>query len=129
MTVQVKRAYDDVADADGTRVLVDRLWPRGLSKELAHIDLWLKDLTPTTALRRAWHSTSGWHDGEGFDTFRASYADELTGADATPEASRALEELRTLIADEPRVTLITASKDPAISHVVVLLELLGVSAE
>jgi uncharacterized protein YeaO (DUF488 family) len=70
--VAIKRAYAEPASTDGTRVLVDRLWPRGLSKERAHIDLWLKDVAPSAELRK-WYG----HDPAKFDAFRERYIHEL----------------------------------------------------
>ncbi len=85
--VAIKRAYEAPTPNDGTRVLVDRLWPRGISKERAHIDLWLKDVAPSTELRK-WYG----HDQAKFAAFRERYIHEL---DAEPGRS-ALEQLRQL---------------------------------
>ena len=71
--LQVKRVYEDVSAADGYRVLVDRLWPRGLSKERAHVDLWLKEVGPSRELRQAFHGGK-----LAFDSFRQSYEEELS---------------------------------------------------
>ncbi|MFJ7157593.1 DUF488 domain-containing protein [Streptomyces sp. NPDC101118] len=109
--IRVARVYDPPTDGDGTRVLVDRLWPRGVSKADARVDEWPKDLTPSDDLRKEFHA------GDLTDTeFRARYESEL----AAPEAAEALTRLRALAADGP-VTLLTAVKDPAHSHVSVLL--------
>ncbi|MBC2876470.1 MULTISPECIES: DUF488 domain-containing protein [Streptomyces] len=113
--VRVRRVYDPPEPADGTRVLVDRLWPRSLAKEDAHVDEWPKELTPSTELRRWYHG----HDGA-FDEFRRRYEAEL----AAPEAAEALGRLRGLVAEGP-VTLLTAAKDPAHSHTEVLRGHLG----
>ncbi|MCB5170111.1 DUF488 family protein [Streptomyces bambusae] len=114
--IRVRRVYDPPEAADGTRVLVDRLWPRGLSKDAALIDSWPKALTPSNELRR-WY-----HDGQGtYEEFRARYDTEL----AAPEAARALDELRALAAGPAPVTLLTAVKDPEHSHVQALLPHLG----
>ena len=72
MTIGLKRAYDPPAESDGCRVLVDRVWPRGISKEALQIDAWLKDLAPSTALRK-WFG----HDPTKWDEFRKRYAREL----------------------------------------------------
>jgi uncharacterized protein YeaO (DUF488 family) len=72
MTIQLKRAYEKPEPADGTRILVDRLWPRGLTKEKAAIDLWLKELAPSTELRK-WFG----HDPERWRGFRSRYRTEL----------------------------------------------------
>ena len=82
MTVQIKRAYDPPAAGDGYRVLVDRIWPRGVSKEAARIDAWLKDLAPSAELR-TWFG----HDVERWEEFRERYWQELE------EREAALEEL------------------------------------
>jgi uncharacterized protein YeaO (DUF488 family) len=72
MDIRVKRVYDPPSPDDGMRVLVDRLWPRGLSREKAHIDLWLKELAPSTELRK-WFN----HEPEKWDEFRRRYLQEL----------------------------------------------------
>ncbi|MER6474247.1 DUF488 domain-containing protein [Streptomyces collinus] len=114
MSVRVRRIYDPPESGDGLRVLVDRLWPRGLAKEAARIDEWPKDITPSTELRRWFHS------GEGsFDDFRGRYEAELD----TPEAAGLLDGLRESARKGP-VTLLTASKAPERSHASVLAELL-----
>ena len=108
---RLKRVYDAPAGDDGMRVLVDRLWPRGLSKEKAALDLWLKDVAPGDALRHEFHAHP-----ERFDAFREAYAAELRG-------SEAFAELRTL-ARKRRVTLLYASKDDAHNNAVVLAALM-----
>ncbi|MEE1751047.1 DUF488 domain-containing protein [Streptomyces sp. SP18CS02] len=111
---RVRRVYDPVLPDDGARVLVDRLWPRGLSKADAHVDEWPKSLTPSTELRRWFHA------GEGtYEQFRRRYEAELT----LPEAAEALDRLRELSRTGP-LTLLTASKEPDRSHASVLRELL-----
>ena len=110
MSVRVRRIYDPPEPDDGVRVLVDRLWPRGVSKEDAHVDEWPKAMTPSTELRRWYHA------GEGsYDEFRSRYEDEL----AQPEAAEQLDHLRKL-ARRGRVTLLTASKSPGTSQAAVL---------
>lgn len=113
--VRVRRAYDPPEEADGTRVLVDRVWPRGLSKEKAHLDQWCKDVAPSTQLRK-WYG----HDPEKFTEFEARYHAEL----AAPDAAAALAGLRD-IADQGPLTLITASKRSDISQASVLAALLN----
>ncbi|MGW3514647.1 DUF488 domain-containing protein [Streptomyces hydrogenans] len=109
--VRVRRVYDAPAPDDGVRVLVDRLWPRGLAKADAHIDEWPKALTPSTELRRWYHGP-----GEGdYDEFRRRYEAEL----AAPDAADALDRLRTLAETSP-LTLLTATKHPETSHTEVL---------
>ncbi|MFD9303049.1 DUF488 domain-containing protein [Streptomyces sp. NPDC060048] len=99
---------------DGVRVLVDRLWPRGLSKEAAEVDEWAKAVAPSTELRK-W-----FHGGGSAAEFRERYAVELEAAQAVAEIAR----LRELAAAGP-VTLVTAVKDPPASHAGVLAELLS----
>lgn len=72
MAIQIKRVYESPADTDGKRILVDRLWPRGLTKEKAKVDLWLKDIAPTTSLRK-WFA----HDPEKWKEFQERYLVEL----------------------------------------------------
>lgn len=111
MTVQVRRIYDDAADGDGTRVLVDRVWPRGLRRDDARYDEWIKAVAPSTELRK-WYG----HDPERFEEFRRRYRAELDG-------SESLDRLRSLAADGT-LTLLTATKDPEASQAAVLRELL-----
>ncbi|AQS71191.1 DUF488 domain-containing protein [Streptomyces pactum] len=114
MSVRVHRVYDPPEPDDGVRVLVDRLWPRGLAKDAAHVDEWPKGLTPSTELRRWYHA------GEGsYEEFAERYEAEL----AAPEAAELLGHVREL-ARERDVTLLTASKSPEESHAAVLLRLL-----
>jgi uncharacterized protein YeaO (DUF488 family) len=109
---RVKRAYEAAAKADGKRVLVDRLWPRGVSKEEAELDLWAKDATPSNDLRKWLHAHR-----EEYDAFVARYNAELDG-DAEQAA---VAEVRALHAAHT-VTLVTAAKDVDHSHVPVLLK-------
>jgi uncharacterized protein YeaO (DUF488 family) len=113
-SVRVRRIYEPVTEQDGIRVLVDRLWPRGMSKSRAEIDEWCRDIAPSTALRR-WYG----HDPQRFTEFRRRYRHEL----GTGEQAAALLHLSEL-ADGRTLTLLTASRDPAISEAVVLAELL-----
>ncbi|MGW7050149.1 DUF488 domain-containing protein [Streptomyces sp. NPDC054887] len=113
--VRVRRVYEEPSAEDGVRVLVDRLWPRGLSKEAARVDEWPKALTPSTELRRWYHASSG-----GFEEFVRRYESELSA----PGAAAALDELRRTVAGASRVTLLTAAKDPDHSHTAVLRRLL-----
>jgi uncharacterized protein YeaO (DUF488 family) len=113
--VRVARVYDDASADDGYRVLVDRLWPRGVSKERAALDEWCKDAAPSPALRR-WFG----HDPERFEEFVRRYRAELAdGAGAT-----ALEHLREVAARGP-LTLLTATKDPAQSTAGIIADLLA----
>ncbi|MDR2987227.1 MAG: DUF488 family protein [Nocardiopsaceae bacterium] len=113
-TIQVRRVYEDPAPDDGARVLVDRIWPRGLRKDAAHLDEWAKDIAPSTELRVWYH-----HDPERFAEFRRRYIAELEA----PQAKAELKNLRAMAAREP-VTLLTATKQPDISEAAVLAELL-----
>lgn len=112
--VALKRAYETPAPSDGTRVLVERLWPRGLSKERAQVHLWLKDIAPSHELRR-WYG----HDPAKFAEFRRRYEAEL---DDEPARS-ALAELREL-ATHQHVTLVFAAHDAALSNATVLRDLM-----
>jgi uncharacterized protein YeaO (DUF488 family) len=109
---RIKRIYDDPADDDGCRVLVDRLWPRGVTKERARLELWLKEIAPSPPLRQEFA-----HMQERFADFRAQYEDEL-------EDNPAVEQLLDLAARHKRVTLLYAAKDPEVNHARVLLEFL-----
>ena len=111
--VRLKRVYDPVASADGYRVLVDRLWPRGLRKADAHVDLWLKAVAPSPTLRRWFHADQAgrWRD------FRERYQQELA-------ANPALSDLRAIVARQP-ATLVYAAKDPDHNHARVLADVLA----
>lgn len=113
MSVSIKRVYEDPAEADGFRVLVDRLWPRGLSKSRAEVDLWMKDIAPSPQLRTWWN-----HDPERLDEFASKYRAEL---DSNPAVS----ELRHVIAEHGTVTLVYGARDPRVNHAAVLLGYLG----
>ncbi|MEU3617135.1 DUF488 family protein [Streptomyces sp. NPDC006872] len=114
MSVRVRRVYDPPEPGDGVRVLVDRLWPRGLAKDRARIDEWPKAMTPSTGLRRWYHA------GEGsYEEFARRYEAEL----AAPEAAELLERVRESAAKGP-VTLLTSAKSPEQSHTAVLVRLL-----
>jgi uncharacterized protein YeaO (DUF488 family) len=112
--VRLRRVYDQPEPADGRRVLVDRLWPRGLSKERAALDDWLQAVAPSAELRR-WYG----HEPGRFSDFRQRYQRELRG----PESSAALARLRELARSGP-VTLLTATRDVGHSQAAVLAELL-----
>jgi uncharacterized protein YeaO (DUF488 family) len=116
--VQLKRVYDEPASGDGYRVLVDRVWPRGLSHERAQLDEWLKEVAPSTQLR-TWYG----HDPARFEEFERRYRAELT--DAEPAA--ALAHLRGLLRDggPAGLTLLTATKRYDISQAAVLVEVLS----
>ncbi len=114
-TVQIRRIYDDPTPGDGTRVLVDRLWPRGVSKARARLDEWCKQVAPSTELR-TWYG----HDPQLFDAFARRYRDELT----RPGRAAALSHLREL-ADHSDLTLLTATKNTGISEAAVLADLIA----
>lgn len=111
MTFRIKRVYEDASRADGQRILVDRLWPRGLKKTDAALDDWMKDVAPSVPLRR-WFG----HDPERFAQFKRKYKAELRG-------NAALGRLRQL-GKTKRVTLLYAAHDPEINHAVVLKSVL-----
>jgi uncharacterized protein YeaO (DUF488 family) len=111
--IAIKRAYDEPAKDDGKRILVDRLWPRGLSKERAQIDVWLKEIAPSNELRR-WFA----HDPEKFTEFRRRYKAEL----ASGEAIDALGQLYELVGQGP-VTLLYAAHDTEHNNAVVLRDM------
>jgi uncharacterized protein YeaO (DUF488 family) len=112
--IALKRVYDEPDPGDGTRVLVERLWPRGLSKERAHVDIWLKEIAPSRELR-TWYG----HDPDKFAEFRRRYETEL----AKPTGQVALARLREL-AKQGTVTLVFAARDTQLSNATVLRDLL-----
>lgn len=112
--VRVRRVYDEPSDQDGHRVLVDRIWPRGLTKARADLGEWCKEVAPSTALRQ-WYG----HDPAKFEEFSRRYRAELE----EPERADALQHLRDL-ADCYPLTLLTATRHPDISEAAVLADLL-----
>lgn len=115
MELRRKRAYDTASADDGFRVLVDRLWPRGVSKERAAVDLWAKDAAPSPDLRRDWHAAP---DDE-WDVYADRYRAQLAH-----ESAEALRELAAALRPHPVVTLVYAAHDPVHNHAVVLEEAL-----
>lgn len=111
--IQIKRAYADPESGDGWRVLVDKFWPRGISKEDAQIDDWLKDIAPSDELRK------DFHESEGFSSFKSRYREQLQ-ADKRQEACRKILEK----VEEGNVTLIYSSKNEKENNAVVLKEYL-----
>jgi uncharacterized protein YeaO (DUF488 family) len=111
--IKVRRVYEPAQPSDGTRVLVDRLWPRGLTKEAAAVDHWMKDLAPSTALRK-WFG----HDPARWDEFRRRYAAELREREAPLEALREL-------ARRGPVTLVFGARDERHNDAVALREILA----
>jgi uncharacterized protein YeaO (DUF488 family) len=112
--IRVRRVYDEPSPADGARVLVDRVWPRGMRKDAARLEEWAKDVAPSAELR-TWYQ----HDPAKFDEFRRRYTAELD----EPGPREALARIRALAADGP-VTLLTATKELDISQAAVLAGLL-----
>lgn len=115
MAVEVKRAYEKPTPSDGVRVLVERLWPRGISKQGAALDAWLKELAPSHALRRWYHARPAQ-----WPLFRKKYLAELH----QPQASRALEELYEMAGRSRTLTLVYGSRDQQHNCAVILKELL-----
>ncbi|SDG28384.1 DUF488 domain-containing protein [Chitinophaga filiformis] len=113
MQVVIKRAYDPADPRDGYRILVDRLWPRGIKKEAAEIDQWLKEVAPSTKLR-TWFG----HDPAKWREFKKRYREEL-------KDNEAWEELQDLARGKKKITLVYAAKDEEHNQAVVLEELLG----
>jgi uncharacterized protein YeaO (DUF488 family) len=114
VTVHLKRVYDAPSPHDGARVLVDRLWPRGLTKDAASLDVWLKDVAPSNELRMWFHA----HPPQ-WSKFRKQYLAELT----TGEAHAALEQLHELAHKRRGLTLLYASRDTEHNHAVILKQL------
>lgn len=110
--LHVKRIYDEPTQDDGYRVLVDRLWPRGVSKQRVALDRWLKDIAPSPELR-TWFG----HDPARFDEFRARYLEELA-------QNPAVAQLETILVEQPDVTLLYGARDPVVNHAVVLRDFL-----
>ena len=111
--VRIRRVYDPVTASDGYRVLVDRVWPRGVRKDALEVDEWAKDVAPSTELRK-WYG----HDPERFEEFASRYRQEL----ASGAAAAALDELRSV---DGALTLLTATKELELSHATVLRDLLA----
>ena len=111
--IKIKRIYEDYSDTDGYRILIDRLWPRGISKERAKIDLWIKEIAPSNDLRK-WYS----HNSEKAKKFQKKYTIELSGnADS-------LIEVKKIIKDQKTITLLYTSKDSKPIHAIVLKQAL-----
>lgn len=112
MTVRIKRAYEPAEPGDGYRVLIDRLWPRGVAKDAAHLHEWARELAPSSDLRR-WFG----HDPERFDEFRRRYLDELAAHEEKVRELRKLARRRT-------VTLVYGARDETHNDAVVLADLI-----
>ena len=115
MTVAIKRVYELPAPSDGARVLVDRLWPRGLTKQAAALDAWLKDLAPSDELRKWYHTHP-----EQWSKFRERYLQEL----AAEKSAEALQQLYELRDKQKSVTLLFASRNLERNNALVLKQLL-----
>lgn len=116
MALMLKRVYDAPGPEDGFRVLVDRLWPRGVTREAAKVDLWLKEVAPSPDLRKFFN-----HDPERWEEFRSLYTKEL-------EANSAVDTIRERMRDGD-VTLVYAARDRAINHAAVLAAFIERSGE
>ncbi|HJU14564.1 MAG TPA: DUF488 domain-containing protein [Candidatus Nitrosotalea sp.] len=114
--IKIKRVYEPSSPQDGFRVLVDRLWPRGLSKESAGVDLWIKEIAPSDKLRK-WFS----HDPKKWAEFKKRYASELDGR------GEIVENLRSLAKEKGKITLVYGAKDEKYNNAVFLQEFLGKS--
>ncbi len=110
MSIRIKRVYEQPSHEDGKRILVDRLWPRGLSKEKASVDLWLKDIAPSTELRK-WFA----HDPSKWDEFKQRYISELK------DNSEAVQVLKDEL-KKGQVTLVYGAKDEEHNDALVLQE-------
>ncbi|MGX7151095.1 DUF488 domain-containing protein [Enterococcus ureasiticus] len=113
--IQIKRAYEEARPDDGYRILVDRLWPRGMSKEKEHLDLWLKEIAPSNELRK-WFN----HEPVKFSVFKEKYLTEIKSG----ETHTAFQELLNIIKEYPVITLIYSAKDEVHNNAVVLKEAL-----
>ena len=112
MGMKLKRIYEGYSPSDGYRILVERLWPRGISKEDAHIDMWMKDVAPSSELRK-WFN----HEDAKWEEFQERYKKELSG-------SRHFQDLRKIVSIHENVTLIFSSKSENHNNAVVLYNML-----
>ncbi|WP_077303134.1 DUF488 domain-containing protein [Virgibacillus pantothenticus] len=115
MSIVLKRIYEEESEIGGYRILVDRVWPRGISKQRANLDKWLKELAPSTSLRK-WFN----HDPDKFNAFSQAYKEEL---EQNEQQRSMLQDLRELSKDR-RVVLLYGAKDKQYNHAVVLKDLL-----
>lgn len=115
MSIQLKRVYDVPSREDGFRILIDRLWPRGVSKEKAHVEDWIKDIGPSHDLRK-WFQ----HDPDKFVSFKRKYLHELKSGDQR----EALKKLKQIVRTHDVVTLVFATRETKHNHAVVLKELI-----
>ncbi len=107
--IKIKRIYDDYSKTDGCRILVDRLWPRGISKESANVDLWIKEITPSSDLRKWYHDNL-----DKREKFQKKYLLEIE------KNLTSLNDIKKTIHDQKTITLLSASKDPKPIHAIVL---------
>ena len=119
MEIRLKRVYDAPAKSDGVRILVDRIWPRGVKKEAALLDHWERDVAPSRDLRTAWHADPDGRSPEHFRAFAEAYRKEL-GAGAAREALSRIADL----AAAGRVTLLFGAADTEVNHAEVLKDTL-----
>ncbi len=108
-SIRIKRVYEDFDESDGFRILVDRLWPRGIKKENLHYDLWAKEITPSSSLRKWYHQNLD----ENWDAFVISYQKELSNV---ADMDTYIDEIKV----HPVVTLLYASKDTVHNHAIIL---------
>lgn len=111
-SINIKRIYKPAEDSDGFRILVDRLWPRGISKEVAKLNLWMKDIAPSTELRQQFHHSD---DPNKWDKFKAAYLAEL-------RQNGAIQQLTNLLADHETITLLFSVPDEHQNHALILRE-------
>lgn len=111
-TIAIKRIYDEPSDNDGYRILVDRLWPRGVSKIIANLDEWNKEVAPSTELRK-WFD----HKEARFDEFSKLYREELISKEKELDSLREIAKMKT-------VSLLYGAKDPKINHAIILRNVL-----
>jgi len=116
--LKLKRVYEEPEKSDGYRIFIDRLWPRGIRKELFHYDLWEKDIAPSPRLRSMFHKDKLGH----WEMFKSEYREELNKNTKTKEIIEAIRR-------EPIVTLLYASKDPIYNHALVLKRYLETQLE
>ena len=111
--IKIKRVYEEYSPDDGFRILIDRLWPRGVSKDNAHVDLWFKEIAPTDKLRK-WFS----HDPKKWESFKKKYIEELK------ENKPSLDKIKNLKKEHKIMTLVFSAKDEQHNNAVVLIEIL-----
>ncbi|WP_085993979.1 DUF488 domain-containing protein [Oceanobacillus senegalensis] len=115
MSIRLKRIYEKVDPDDGVRVLVDRIWPRGISKEKAKLDVWMKEVAPTSELRKEFN-----HDPQKFPEFKKRYIEELSNG----VQKESLQKLIDMISHNETVTLLYGAKDTKHNQAVLLKEII-----